>query len=139
MRLSAIRCSRKRRVQSWLLLAARYRTALLERKCGKEALDICVEHPIHLFPHESGVKGVQRIVLAAPRPEPIGKAKKVRLVDGLQNVHGRLLDDFVLQAQNIQGTLRAVRLRDVGPFGRAGGAAFRSRAWKLCFRRSTVM
>jgi hypothetical protein len=36
---------------------------------------------------------------------------------------GSLLDDLVLQAQNVQGPLRAVRLRNIGPFGRAGAIA----------------
>ena len=62
---------------------------------------------------------VQRIVLAASRPEPVGKAQKIRLVDGFQHVHDGLLDDFVLQAQDVQRPLRAVRLRNIGPFGRA--------------------
>ena len=45
------------------------------------------------------------LMWAATGPEPIGKAKKIRLVDGLQDIHNRLLDDLVLQTQNIQGPL----------------------------------
>ena len=66
------------------------------------------------------MESVQRIVLAASRPEPVGEAQKILLVDGFQHRRDRLLDDFVLQAQNVQGPLRAVRLRNIGPFGRAG-------------------
>ena len=40
-----------------------------------------------------------------------------------QNRHDRLLDDFVLQAQNAQRPFRAVRLRDVGPSGRTRSVA----------------
>ena len=36
-------------------------------------------------------------MLAAPRPEPIGEAEEVRLVDGVQDFHHRPLDDLVLQ------------------------------------------
>src|SRR5580765_775139 len=89
----------------------------------EKTLDVQIEHPVHLLPVNPGVECVQRIVLAAPRTEPIGKAKKVLLVDGLQNKHDCLLDDLVLQAQNAQWPLGAVRLRDVCPSGRPGSVA----------------
>ena len=89
----------------------------------EKALDIQIEHPVHLLPVNPGVECVQRIVLAAPRTEPVGKAKEVLLVDGLQNVHDCLLDDLVLQAQNAQWPIGAVRLRDVCPSGRPSPVA----------------
>ena len=63
---------------------------------------------------------VQRIVRTATRPEAIGEAQEVRLPDRLQNEHHRLLDDLVLQAEDTQWPLRAVRLRDVSPSRRPG-------------------
>jgi hypothetical protein len=39
-------------------------------------------------------------VLTAPRSESIRKAEEILLVDGLQNVHDGLLNDFVLQTQH---------------------------------------
>ena len=89
----------------------------------EEALDIRIEHPVHLSPQDADVESVQRIVLATPRPEPIGEADEVLLVDRLQHRHDRLLDDLVLQAPDAQRPLRAVRLRDVCPSGRAGAIA----------------
>ena len=71
----------------------------------EKALDIRVQHPVHLLPVNPSVESVQRIVLAAPRSESIREAKKILLVDRLQNVHDRLLDDLVLQAQNAQWPL----------------------------------
>src|ERR1700674_3062690 len=85
----------------------------------EKALDIRIEHPVHLSPVNPGVESVQRIVLAAPRTESIGEAKEILLVDGLQNVHDRLLDDLVLQTENAEWPLGAVRLRDVCPSGGA--------------------
>jgi hypothetical protein len=41
--------------------------------------DIRIEHPIHPPPQDTDVESVQRIVLAAPRPEPIGKPDEVLL------------------------------------------------------------
>src|SRR6266403_5454940 len=83
----------------------------------EKALDIRIQHPVHLLPVYPGVESVQRIVLTAPRSESIRKAEEILLVDGLQNVHDGLLNDFVLQTQNAEWPLGAVRLRDVCPSG----------------------
>src|SRR6267143_3159462 len=83
----------------------------------EKALYIRIQHPVHLLPVNPGVESVQRIVLTAPRSESIRKAEEILLVDGLQNVHDGLLNDFVLQAQNAEWPLGAVRLRDVCPSG----------------------
>src|ERR1700759_4087881 len=89
----------------------------------REASDIRVQHPVHLLPENAGVKGVQRIVLAAPRPESVGEPEEVFLVDCFENRRDRLLDDFVLQAQNAQRSFRAVSLRNVGTSGWSGRMA----------------
>jgi hypothetical protein len=47
-----------------------------------------IEHAVHPPPQDAGVESVQRIVLAAPRREPIGKPDEVLLVDRLQNRRG---------------------------------------------------
>jgi hypothetical protein len=62
----------------------------------EEAPDIRVKHPVHLLPENAGMEGVQRIMLAAPRPESVGEPKKVFLVDCFENRRDRLLDDLVL-------------------------------------------
>src|ERR1700676_5141459 len=85
---------------------------------SEEAPDLRVKHPVHLLPENAGVEGVQRIVLAAPRPESVGEPEKVLLVDCFENRRDRLLDDFVLQAQNAQRSIRAISLRNVGTSGR---------------------
>src|ERR1700751_4571600 len=103
MRLSAIRCSRKRSIHEWP--------------------DIRIKHPVHSFPENADVKSVQRIVLTASRSEPVGKTDEVLLVDGFQNCRNRLLDDLVLDTQDGERPLRSIRLRDVGPSGRAGAVA----------------
>ena len=63
------------------------------------------------------MEGVQRIVLAAPRPEPVGEPEEVFLVDCFENRRDRLLNDFVLQAQDAQRSFRAISLRNVGTSG----------------------
>src|SRR6202011_6322029 len=56
----------------------------------EEAPDIRVKHPVHLLPENAGVESVQRIVLAASRPESIGKPQEVLLVDCLDRKSTRL-------------------------------------------------
>jgi hypothetical protein len=56
------------------------------------------------------MESVQRIVLTTSRPESIGKPKEVLLVDCFEYRRDRLLDDFILQAQNAQWPFRAVRV-----------------------------
>src|ERR1700722_12801326 len=85
----------------------------------EEAPDIRVEHPIHLLPENAGMECVQRIVLASPRPESVGEPEKILLVDCFENRRDRLLDDFVLQAQNAQRSFRTISLRNVGSSGRS--------------------
>ena len=71
----------------------------------EEALDVRVEHPVHPSPVYPGVQRIERIVLATPRPEPVGEAQEVFLVDRLQDKHDRLLDDLVLQAEDAKRSL----------------------------------
>src|SRR5580658_7660011 len=84
----------------------------------EKAPDVRLKHPAHLLPENTGVESVQRIVLAAPRPKSVGEPEKVFLVDCFENRRDRLLDDFVLQAQNAQRPFRAISLRNVGSSGR---------------------
>ena len=42
----------------------------------EKALDVRIEHPVHLLPEDPDVKGVQRIVLATLRSESIGEPRK---------------------------------------------------------------
>ena len=85
---------------------------------SKKGPDVRIEHPVHLLPENTNVESVQRVVLAASRPESVRKPEKVFLVDCFQNRRDCLLNDFVLQAQNAQGPFRAIRLRNVSSSGR---------------------
>src|SRR5262249_6478961 len=63
-------------------------------RCSRKRMDIRIEHPIHPLPQNTDVERIQRIVLAAPRPKPIGKP------------------------DNGKRPLSPVRLRDVGPYAK---------------------
>jgi hypothetical protein len=63
----------------------------------EKATNVGVQHPVHMPLHEPDVQGIQRIVLAAPWAEPIRETSKLRFVDGVQDRHGRPLNDLVFQ------------------------------------------
>ena len=48
-------------------------------------LDIGVEHPIHLPPHQSDRQCIEGIVLASTWTKPVGKAQEVNFVDGTEH------------------------------------------------------
>ena len=78
----------------------------------EKAADIRVQHPVHPLP-EPDRQGVQRIMLAPSRTEPVGEALEVRLVDRVQHLADRTLDDLVLQRRDAERPQPPVRLRDV--------------------------
>jgi hypothetical protein len=84
----------------------------------EKVTNIGVKHPVHLLPHEPDPKCIQRIMLAAPRPEPIGEPQKVLFVYLIQDFHHRVLYDFVLQGCDAQWALSSIRFGDVGSLGR---------------------
>ena len=97
----------------------------------EESFDVGVQYPVHRLALDAHREGVQRIVLSPPGPEPIGEAEEVRLVDRIENLHHRALDDLVLQCGDAERALPSVRFRDVGtarrlcPVGAPVDAAFK--------------
>jgi hypothetical protein len=63
-------------------------------------------------------------------PEPIGEAEEVRLIDRIENLYHRTLDNLVFQRRDAERPLPAVRFRDVDtprwlcPVGAPVDAAF---------------
>ena len=64
---------------------------------GEKVADVRVQHPVHLLPLDPDRQRVQRVMLAAARPEPVGEPPEVRLVDGVQYLDDGPLEDLVLQ------------------------------------------
>src|SRR5260370_7719778 len=71
--------------------------------------------PVHLPLLDPDRQRIQRIMLAAPRPEPIGETEKVLLVHGVQHLHHRPLDNLVLQRGDAERPLPPARLRYLPP------------------------
>ncbi len=79
----------------------------------EKAADVTIEHPIHLPRQQPRIERIQLLVRAAPRPEPVREAQKVGLVDRVQHVDRRALDELVFQRGNAQRPLPPVGLGDV--------------------------
>ena len=112
-RRSATRCSTNFTSHSW-------------ESPSKKPLDVQIEHPVHFSRQQSRVERIQRLMLAAPWPEPIREAEKIRFVDGVQHLDRRTLDDLVFQRRDPERSLPPVGLRDIHPTHR------------LCSVRSTL-
>jgi hypothetical protein len=54
------------------------------RRGEEEAPNVCVKQPIHPFPFDPDRQRVQRVMRTAPRPETVGEAAEVDLIDGVQ-------------------------------------------------------
>jgi hypothetical protein len=65
----------------------------------EERPDIGVQYEAHFLAADPDVECVQRIVLAAPRPEPIRKSEEVCLVHLVQHRRHRSLDDSCLRGR----------------------------------------
>src|SRR2546427_5785742 len=79
----------------------------------EKAFDVQIEPPVHLSRQQSRVQCIQRLMLAAPWPEPVRKSKKVGFVDSVQHLDRRALDDFVFQRRDSERSLPPVGLRDI--------------------------
>ena len=67
------------------------------RNVIEKSTNVQIEHPVHLLPPQAHGQCVQRLVLVAPRPEPIGESQKVLFVYLIEHRHHGLLDYLVLQ------------------------------------------
>ena len=83
-------------------------------KAGEVVPEIQVEHPAHL-PLDTDRERVQRVMRAAPGPEPVGEPEEVRLIYGVQHLDHRPLQDLVLQRSDPEPQQPPVRLRYVRP------------------------
>src|SRR5271166_3842807 len=90
-------------------------------KAGEEVADVRIEYPVHLPPLDPGRERVQRIMRAAPRPEPIGETPEVHLIDGVEYLDDGPLDDLVLQRGDGRFILPLLQSR-VGMFWTGAGS-----------------
>ncbi len=76
---------------------------------GEEVADVSAEHEVHLLARDPDRERVQRIMLRAPRPKPIRESKKIQLIDSVQHLDHRPLQDLVLQRSNGDIKLRLLQ------------------------------
>src|SRR4030042_723648 len=75
----------------------------------QEALDVRIQHPVHLPLGDPDPDRVQRLMRAALRPEPVAGTVKVLLVDLVQHPYRPLLDDLILQRGDPDWPLTTLR------------------------------
>ena len=80
-------------------------------EAGKEVADISVEHEVHPLARDRDRERIQRIMLRAPRSEPVRETEEVLLVHGVQHLDHRPLKDLVLQRRDPERPQPPVRLR----------------------------
>src|SRR5262245_19599649 len=76
----------------------------------KERSDVGVQYEAHLLAVDPDAERIQRIMRAAPRPEPVREPEEVFLVDRVQQRGHSPLADLVLQGGDRERALSAVRL-----------------------------
>src|SRR5260370_9563124 len=90
----------------------------------KERADVSIQHPIHLSRQQTGIQSIQRIVRSFAGPMAIREAEKVSLVDGVQPINCRSLDNLIFQRSDPERSLPPVffgdeysthRLRSISP------------------------
>ena len=66
----------------------------------EKSSNVGIKYVVHPLLQEREQRRVQRLVLAAPRAKPIGKAEKVFLVDLVEDGNHGLLDKFVFYGRD---------------------------------------
>ena len=75
--------------------------------------DIVVENQFTPHGIDANRKRIERMVLTAPRPEPIREPEEILLVDRVENPDDGTLEDLILQSGYSQRALPPVRLRNI--------------------------
>ena len=89
----------------------------------EEATNVRVQNPVHLLALDAHIQRIERLMRAAPGPEPIGarvesaltESSKVDLANLIENRHHGLLNYLVLQSRDAEWALPPVCLRYVDP------------------------
>jgi hypothetical protein len=81
---------------------------------------IDVKHPTAVVLHDARSQVLKGLMRRPTRPEPERAISKVLLVNGFQQENDRSLSHLVLEGGNAQGTLRAIRFRNLRTTDRRG-------------------
>lgn len=76
----------------------------------EERLDVGIPYEVHLRAFDPVCEGIQRIMRAASRPEPVTEPEEVFLLDHVQHLGHRPLEDLVFQRCNAERAQSAIRL-----------------------------
>src|ERR1700730_14754146 len=71
-------------------------------------LNVQIQHPVHFLLRDSDVQRIQRVMLAAPRPESVRKSLEVLFPDRVEYFPYRSLYDFIFQRRDSQWSLPSI-------------------------------
>src|ERR1700693_4140091 len=74
----------------------------------EKASDVGVQNVVHLLLQERVRQRIQRLMLAAPRTKTVREAKKVFLVDLVEDGDHGMLNNLVFHCRNPQWTLSSI-------------------------------
>ena len=80
-----------------------------------ETPNVQIQHPVHPLPQDPHRQRIQRLMLAASRPESVRESQKVVLIDRIENRDHAPLNYLVLQCRDPQRTLPPVGFRNIHP------------------------
>jgi hypothetical protein len=81
----------------------------------EEPGNVGVQYPVHSRVADPDRERVQCIMRTASGPEPIREPEEIFLVDRVQHLNNRTLDDLVLQRRDAERALPTIRLWYVVP------------------------
>ena len=77
----------------------------------EEVTDIRIDDPVHPLRNDRRMNGAQGAVCAPPWAEAIRAVAEIGLINGIENLSHRALDNLVLERRDAKGSLPSVSLR----------------------------
>ncbi len=72
---------------------------------SKKPFRSMIENPVHFPPVDRHIQRIQRVMLTASRPKPVGESPKVFLINLIEDRDHSALDNLVFQRRNPQRPL----------------------------------
>ena len=85
---------------------------------AEEVTDIRLEDPAYPPASQPDRQRIKRIMRRAARAKPLGKPNEVLLMDGVQHLNDRPLEDLVLKRRDPERALAPIQLGDEHPSSR---------------------
>src|SRR5688500_9508794 len=81
----------------------------------EKSTNVDCEHPVHFTSYDPHRERIQRVMRAAPRATSVGKTEEIHLIDGIQDLDERGLDDFIFQYRDAYRSLPPIGFENIRP------------------------